>query len=33
MDNDVCYVSYEESFGNHDKYNDYYQMKLFDWNY
>lgn len=33
MDNDVCYVAYNQSFGNHDKYNDYYQMKLFNWNY
>lgn len=29
---DICYVSYKESFGNYDKYNDCYQTKLFNWN-
>ena len=31
MDDDVCYVSYKESFGNWDKYHDYWQPKIFNW--
>ena len=33
MDDDVCFVSFQESFGNHDKYYEYWQPKLFNWNY
>ena len=28
MDNDVCYVLYEESFGTWDKHQNYWQPKL-----
>ena len=32
MDLDVCYVKYEETFGNWDKYKKYWQPQLFNWN-
>lgn len=31
MDNDVCYVLYEESFGTWDTHQDYWQPRLFNW--
>ena len=31
MDNDICFVKYEESFGNWDRYHDYWQPKLINW--
>ena len=31
MDNDVCYVKYEESFGNWDRHKDCWQPRLFNW--
>lgn len=31
MDDDVCYVLYEESFGSWDCHQDYWQPKLFNW--
>lgn len=31
MDDDVCYVLYEESFGTWDKHQSYWQPKLFNW--
>ena len=31
MDNDVCYVKYEDSFGNWDRYRNYYQLLLVNW--
>ena len=31
MDDDVCYVPYEESFGTWDKYQDYWQPSLLNW--
>ena len=31
MDDDVCYVLYEESFGSWDKHQSYWQPKLFNW--
>ena len=31
MDDDVCYVLYEESFGTWDKHQDYWQPKLLNW--
>lgn len=31
MDSDICYVKYKESFGNWDRYNNYWQPKLFNW--
>ena len=33
MDDDVCYISYRQSFGNRDKYQDYWQPRLFNWNF
>lgn len=33
MDDDVCYVSYKNSFGNWDKYHNYWQPALFNWDY
>ena len=32
MDNDVCYVLYEESFGTADRYQNYWQPRLINWN-
>lgn len=32
MDNDICYVSYKNSFGNDDKYYKYWQPNMFNWN-
>ena len=31
MDNDICYVLYEESFGNWDRYHNTWQPKLINW--
>lgn len=31
MDNDVCFVKYEESFGSWDRNQPYWQPKLFNW--
>ena len=31
MDNDVCFVQYEDSFGNWDRYQDFWQPKLINW--
>lgn len=31
MDTDICYIKYEESFGNWDRYSNYWQPKLFNW--
>lgn len=31
MDDDICYVKYEESFGSWDFNQDYWQPKLFNW--
>ena len=31
MNNDVCYIDYKHSFGNWDKYRDYWQPALFNW--
>ena len=31
MDDDVCYVLYEESFGTWDKNKDYWQPRMFNW--
>ena len=31
MDNDVCYVLYEESFGTADRYQNYWQPRLINW--
>lgn len=31
MDNDVCFVLYEESFGNWDRYHNTWQPKLINW--
>lgn len=31
MDDDICYVSYVQSFGNFDKYRSYWQPRLFNW--
>ncbi|MCF0135439.1 MAG: DUF4417 domain-containing protein [Lachnospiraceae bacterium] len=31
MDDDVCYVRYEESFGSQDRYQDWWQPKLINW--
>lgn len=31
MDDDVCYVLYEESFGTWDKHRNYWQPKLLNW--
>ena len=31
MEDDICYVAYEDTFGNNDKYRDFYQPKLFNW--
>ena len=31
MDNDICYVKYEETFGTFDRNNDYWQPSLFNW--
>lgn len=31
MDSDICYVRYEDSFGNWDKYQDYWQPSLYNW--
>lgn len=33
MDDDVCYVLYEESFGNENMRSDIWQPRLFNWNY
>lgn len=33
MDDDVCYVKYEESFGNQDKKRNYWQPSLFNWDF
>ena len=32
MDEDVCYIKYKQSFGNWDKYRDYWQPSLINWN-
>lgn len=31
MDGDVCFIRYEESFGNWDRRQDHWQPKLFNW--
>ncbi len=31
MDSDVCFVSYEESFGNWNRYHNFWQPKLINW--
>lgn len=31
MDSDVCYIPFDESFGSWDKYQDYWQPALFNW--
>lgn len=31
MNNDVCYIDYKDSFGNWDRYRDYWQPTLFNW--
>lgn len=31
MDNDICYVKYEESFGSWDRHRDWWQPNLFNW--
>ncbi len=31
MDDDVCYVRYEDSFGSWDRHQDWWQPKLFNW--
>ncbi len=31
MDNDICYVKYRHSFGNWDRYRNYWQPSLFNW--
>ena len=31
MDNDVCYIKYEDSFGSWDRRNDYWQPQLLNW--
>ena len=31
MDDDICYVTYEESFGSSDRHQDMLQPKLFNW--
>lgn len=31
MDNDVCYVKYDESFGNWDNKRNYWQPSMFNW--
>ena len=31
MDSDVCYIPFEESFGSWDRYQDYWQPALFNW--
>ena len=31
MDDDICFVEYKESFGNKDKYSEYWQPKIFNW--
>ena len=32
MDEDVCYIKYRQSFGNWDKYRNYWQPSMFNWN-
>lgn len=31
MDSDVCYIPFEDSFGSWDRYQDYWQPALFNW--
>ena len=31
MDSDICFVPFEESFGNADRYNDYWQPSMINW--
>lgn len=31
MDDDICYIKYKETFGNKDKYNEYWQPNIFNW--
>ena len=33
MDSDVCYIPFSESFGSWDKYQDYWQPAMFNWDY
>lgn len=33
MDSDVCCVPFDESFGSWDKYRDYWQPAMFNWDY
>lgn len=33
MHDDVCYIDYVQSFGNKDKYYDYWQPRLFNWDF
>ena len=32
MDDDVCYIEYENSFGIKDKYREYWQPTMINWN-
>lgn len=32
MDEDVCYIKYRQSFGNWDRYRNYWQPSMFNWN-
>ena len=31
MDSDVCYIPYDQSFGNWERYPGFWQQKLFNW--
>ncbi len=33
MDENICYVDYDQSFGNFDSKQDYWQAKLFNWDF
>ncbi|MCR4660690.1 MAG: DUF4417 domain-containing protein [Clostridia bacterium] len=32
MDEDICYIKYRQSFGNWDRYRNYWQPSMFNWN-